>query len=284
VTASPGAGDSRGALRVATHNVNGIRAAVRRGYLRWAEESRPDVICLQEVRALPESIPTEALDGYVWNYTAGDRPGRAGVAVLTRVDPSEVRIGFTLSASAQFDLQGRYLEVDLPGLTVASVYVPKGAGSGVALDAKLRFLQALLTHLRVQLERATTQGREFLIAGDFNIAPTEDDLHWWRRYQRAPGFLPVEREHFAELLDLGLVDVMRTLHPNQKGPYSWWSWISTAWEANAGWRIDLQLTTPGLAGRAVAGWVDRAPTFAQRMSDHAPVVVDYRPECPPPQP
>lgn len=275
IVADPDSSDGGcGVLRVAAHNVNGIRAAVRRGYLDWAARCRADVICLQEVRSPAELIPAEVTDGYHLAYHEGDLRGRNGVAVLSRHRPTAVRQGF---GSPEFDAQGRYIEVDLPGVTVASLYLPKGAADGARLEAKLRFMAALTEHIARGRRRARRAGRELLICGDFNIAHTEADIKAWRANLRSPGFLPAERAWFGELISTGgLVDVLRRLHPGATGPYTWWSWRGKAFDNDAGWRIDHQLATPGLAGRAVAGRVDRAAGYELRISDHAPVVVDYR--------
>lgn len=254
-------------------NVNGIRAAVRRGYVGWQTVTAPDVVCLQEVRSPVAAIPAEALAGYHLACHEGHQPGRAGVAVLSREAPSDVRIGF---GDPEFDRQGRYLEVDLTGLTVASLYLPKGAPGGPVLDDKLRFMTLFGAHVARQAARSVATGREFVVCGDYNIAETTADLRWWKRYGSAPGFLPVEREWLTGIQrTAGLVDVIRRLHPDQDGPYTWWSWRTTAWDADAGWRIDHHLATPGLAATATRGWVDRPATFDARISDHSPVVVDY---------
>ncbi len=260
-------------MRVAAFNVNGIRAAVRRGYLDWVTTAQPDVICLQEVRAGRAHIPRAVHAGYFLSYHEGNQPGRAGVAVLSRDAPTAVRIGF---GDPEFDLQGRYVEVDLPGLTVGSLYLPKGASDGPRLGNKLRFMAEFAQHARRAADSATSACRGFLVCGDYNIAHTEADLRWWKRYLDAPGFLPVERSWMSDLLaGAGLVDVVRQLHPGQDGPYTWWSWRVTAWNADAGWRIDHQLATPNLAAAARGARVDRQATFEARISDHAPVVVDY---------
>ena len=279
-----------GPLRLATANVNGIRAAVRRGFAGWLAARNPDVLCLQEVRAGESDVPTGVFSGYHLSYHEGGQKGRAGVAVLTRTAPTDVRVGF---GSAEFDVQGRYLEVDLdvpgPGgarrLTVASLYLPKGAASGEVLDTKLRFMRQFAEHARDRAARAETEGGGYLVAGDFNIAPTQDDLKAWKTNQRSPGFLPVEREWFSALLapgaageatgDPGLVDVLRRLHPDQPGPYTWWSWRGRQFDNDAGWRIDLQLASPTLAAAAAAGGVDREASYEARMSDHSPVWADY---------
>ena len=260
-------------LRVATHNVNGIRAAVRRGYPAWSAARRADVICLQEVRSPAELIPEVATAGYHLAYHDGDRPGRNGVAVLSRERPSAVRQGF---GSAEFDPQGRYIEVDLPGVTVGSLYLPKGDVYGEKYATKTRFMVQFAAYLARARRRSRRAGRELLVCGDFNIAHTEADIKSWRANLRSEGFLPEERAWFGELSSTGgLIDVIRRLRPGQDGPYSWWSWRGKAFDNDAGWRIDHHLASKGLAATAVTGAVDRAASYAERISDHAPVVVDY---------
>ena len=265
-------------MRVATVNVNGIRAAVRRGFDNWLAERNCDIVALQEVRCPTSLVPYEAMDGYHVSYHEGNLPGRNGVALLTRQAPLAIREGFGYAR----DAEGRYLEVDLPGLRVASLYLPKGGiprkggDELVRFQRKLHFLRAFRPYLTRARREAQAAGLEFLVMGDFNIAPTELDLKNPKANIHNPGFLPEEREWMASILSpRTLVDVVRRLHPGEKGPYSWWSWRGQSWNTDAGWRIDLQLATPGLAARAVVGGTDKADSYESRMSDHAPVVVDY---------
>lgn len=260
-------------LTVSTHNVNGIRAAMRRGYRDWVDARDLDVICLQEVRAPREAIPEESFAGYHLAFDAGDRAGRNGVAVLTREAPSAIRVGF---GSDEFDLHGRYVEVDLNGITVASLYLPKGDVYGPKYEAKMRFMAEFEAYLKRARTRAHQSGREFLVCGDFNIAHAEVDIKAWKSNLKSEGFLPEERAWVSEIVGSAkFVDVIRRLYPDQAGPYSWWSWRGKAFDNDAGWRIDYHLASAGLAERAVKGTVDRAASYAERISDHAPVTVHY---------
>lgn len=272
-------------LRVATFNVNGIRAASRRGFDAWLAGRGCDVVGLQEVRCPTQELPLDSFGDYAVTYFEGSLAGRNGVALLTRSTPTAVRYGF---GNRQFDAEGRYVEIDLdldagrPGLTVASLYLPKGGApheSPAELARhrrKLRFLASFrgyLTRARVAAARA---GREFLVMGDFNIAHTELDLTNWRTSKRAAGFLPVEREWFDSILGpRTLVDVVRQQYPGQPGPNSWWMWREPAFAADTGWRIDYQLASRGLAQTARSAVTDREASYAERISDHAPVVVEY---------
>lgn len=271
-------------LRVASYNVNGIRAAQRRGFECWLERRRPDVVAIQEMRCPPELVPEGVFGDYHHAYHPGSLPGRNGVAVLSRVAPTAVRQGF---GSRVFDHEGRYLEVDLdlpgrPPLTVGSLYLTKGSPK-VGPDAdlaryrrKMRFMASFRAYLVGARRTARREGREFLVMGDFNVAHERSDLKNWRGAGQKEGFLPEEREWFGSLLsERTLVDVVRRLHPDAEGPYSWWSWMPGAFERDSGWRIDYHLASPGLARTAVAGGTDREASSAERVSDHAPVVVDY---------
>ena len=269
-------------MRIATANVNGIRAATRRGFAEWLVARDCDLVALQEVRAPADLVPAEATAGYHFAYHCGDRAGRNGVALLSRAPLLDVRHGFDHPS----DSEGRYLEadVDLAGwkLTVGSLYLPKG---GRADDTpaelaryrhKQRFMRSFRPYLTRARLRAASAGREFLVMGDFNIAHSRLDLKNWRSNQKNVGFLPEEREWFGSLLGpRTLVDVVRRLHPEADGPYSWWSWLGNAFNNDAGWRIDYHLATPALARAATGGGTDRAESYVARLSDHAPVVVDY---------
>ncbi|MCW7947085.1 exodeoxyribonuclease III [Streptomyces hygroscopicus] len=264
-------------LTVTTVNVNGIRAAAKKGFVEWLNGTSADVLCLQEVRAEPGQIPesVRAPEGWHAVHAPAAAKGRAGVSLYSRREPDRVRIGF---GSAEFDGSGRYVEADLPGVTVASLYLPSGEVGTERQDQKARFMAEFLGHLKELRERAGAEGREVVVCGDWNIAHREADLKNWRANQKNSGFLPEEREWLGRVFDPedgGYVDVVRALHPGLEGPYTWWSYRGRAFDNDAGWRIDHQVTTPGLAAKAVKGYVERAATHAARWSDHAPVTVVY---------
>ncbi|WP_425411390.1 exodeoxyribonuclease III [Longispora albida] len=236
-----------------------------------------DVVCLQEVRAEAHQIPDEVRNPEGWHalYAPSVAKGRAGVAVLTRAAPEGSRIGF---GSEEFDLSGRYLEVDLPGLTVASLYLPSGETGTERQDEKERFMKEFYSYLVALRQRAASEGREVLVCGDWNIAHREIDLKNWKTNQKQAGFLPEEREWLGKVFapeDGGYTDVFRTLHPEGPGPYTWWSYRGQAFNNDAGWRIDYHVSTPGLAARATAARVERVESYDQRWSDHSPVTITY---------
>ncbi|HVK28778.1 MAG TPA: exodeoxyribonuclease III [Nocardioides sp.] len=286
-------------FRIATANINGIRAAHRRGFDDWLATRGCDVITLQEVRCPVDALPEGAFGDYHAAYDAGEIAGRNGVAVLTREPAAAVRTWSVADpdrplprALRKHATEGRYVEVDLADvpLTVASLYLPKGGlpahlqdprrmreapDGGAKYDRKMAFMTGFARHLAASRKAAAAQGREFLLTGDLNIAHSRHDVANWRRSNQVEGFLPEERAWLdAQLSPRTLVDVVRRLNPEIDGPYSWWSWLGRAYEKDAGWRIDYHLATPALARAARTAVVDREH-LGVRLSDHAPVVVDY---------
>lgn len=262
-------------LTVTTVNVNGLRAAARKGFLPWLESTTADVVCLQEVRAEAAQLPPEVREPAGWHvvHAPAAAKGRAGVSLYTRQEPERVRIGF---GSAEFDGSGRYVEADLPGVTVASLYLPSGEVGTERQSEKERFCKEFLAYLGGLRERCAAGAREAVVCGDWNIAHREADLKNWKANTKNSGFLPEERAWLDQVFDeQGYVDVVRRLHPDVAGPYSWWSYRGRAFDNDTGWRIDLEVSTPGLAERAISAVVERAPSHAERWSDHAPVTVVY---------
>ncbi|MFE3249233.1 exodeoxyribonuclease III [Streptomyces sp. NPDC059209] len=262
-------------LTVTSVNVNGLRAAAKKGFVEWLAGTGADVVCLQEVRAEEDQL-TEAVrapEGWHTVFAPAADKGRAGVALYSRREPERVRIGF---GSAEFDTSGRYAEIDLPGVTVASLYLPSGDVGTERQDQKVRFMDEFFQYLVGLKERAAADGREVLVCGDWNIAHHEADLKNWKGNRKESGFLPEERAWLTRVFgEAAYVDVVRALHPGETGPYSWWSYRGRAFDNDTGWRIDYHVATGGLAGRAVKAWVERAATHAERWSDHAPVSVVY---------
>jgi len=262
-------------ITISTANVNGIRAASRKGFDSWLAQTTADVVCLQEVRAEPHEIPESLREARGWHslFAPSSAKGRSGVALYSRVEPVETRIGFS---SAEFDTSGRYAEIDLPNVTVASLYLPSGEAETERQVEKERFMAEFLEYLKAARSRAEARGRELVVCGDWNIAHREVDLKNWKTNQKVSGFLPNERAWLTRVFDeAGYVDVVRALHPDVAGPYSWWSYRGRAFDNDAGWRIDYQIATPGLAKLATSATVERAVEHAARWSDHAPVTVTF---------
>ncbi|WP_156727027.1 exodeoxyribonuclease III [Streptomyces apocyni] len=260
-------------LTVTSVNVNGLRAAAKKGFVEWLAQTDADVVCLQEVRAEPQQLPDAVREPDGWHVVhapAADK-GRAGVSLYTRREPDRVRIGF---GSEEFDGSGRYVEADLPGVTVASLYLPSGEVGTERQDQKERFMAEFLVYLKDLKARAAADGREVLVCGDWNIAHQEADLKNWKGNKKNAGFLPEERAWLGEVFE-EYVDVVRAQHPGVAGPYSWWSYRGRAFDNDAGWRIDYVVSSPALAERALKAYVERAASHAERWSDHAPVTVVF---------
>jgi exodeoxyribonuclease-3 len=270
-------------LTIASVNVNGIRAAHRRGMPAWLAERRPDIVCLQEVRATDAVLCETLGDGWALAHsepTIDGHAGRAGVAVASRLPITAVRddVGDPRFAGA-----GRWVEADVDThsgrdgspsvpLTVVSVYVHTGEADTPKQEEKYAFRAAI----EARMAQLRSDGRHVLVCGDVNIAHREADLKNWKGNLKKSGFLPDERAVLDRWFgELGWVDVTRSLAGEGPGPNSWWSWRGRAFDNDTGWRIDYQLASPGLAERAVKAVIDRAPSYAERWSDHAPVVVDY---------
>ena len=258
-------------FRLVSLNLNGIRSAVAKGLLPWAESVGADCMGLQELKAQAGDLAGrfERLAGMQGHFHCAKKKGYAGVALYARKQPSDVRCGF---GCAEFDDEGRYVEArfDTPRrrLSIISCYFPSGSAGEHRQQAKYRFLEAFRPHL----QRLAAE-REFILVGDINIAHREVDLKNWRSNRRNSGFLPEERAWMTRSLDeLGLVDVHRRLRPDDTGAaYTWWSNRGASWANNVGWRIDYHVATPALAAKAKRVAVYKA----ERFSDHAPLTVDY---------
>lgn len=278
-------------LTVSTVNVNGIRAAVKQrsesnlGFLPWLESSGADVVALQEVRA-DEDQTRKALAPALeagWHLigSPSSLKGRAGVAILSRQEPSDVCIGH---GDPEFVDSGRYIEAVYPGaldgetVTVASLYLPSGTADTPKQDEKDRFLASFREHLAGRAESVRARdGHEMIICGDWNIAHHEADLKNHKGNHKSSGFLPHERDWLTDVFSegSGWTDIVRHRRPDEIGPYSWWSQRGKAFDNDAGWRIDYHVVSDGLVDRAVSDRVDRASAHDMRWSDHAPVTVVY---------
>jgi exodeoxyribonuclease-3 len=253
-------------MRVITLNVNGIRSAAAKGLFPWLVSQKADVICLQEVRATEAQLEGHdvSLPGYHAAYYPAVRPGYAGVALYSREAPLRLVRGIGVR---EFDQEGRYLEAQFPHVAVVSLYLPSGSSGPQRQASKDRFLKAFLPHLRALKRRR----RPYILCGDWNIAHRPIDLKNWRANQRNSGFLPHERAWLDELFeDLGFHDAFRHVDP-AADRYTWWSNRGQAWAKNVGWRIDYQIASPKLVGKARSAHI----YIENRFSDHAPLIMDY---------
>lgn len=251
---------------VASLNCNGLRSAGRRGFSEWLSNARPDVCLLQEVRAWPEQLDDELLSppGYNARWVCAEKKGYSGVTTLSRTLDRAHDVGVALPWA---DEQGRFLRSEFDGLTTLNLYLPSGSSSEEAQERK----DAFMDHFLSVAARLLEEQRPMVLCGDFNIAHTELDIHNPKGNAKNSGFLPHERAWFTQLLALGWHDVLRELHPEEPGLYSWWSNRGRARENDKGWRLDYVLASPSLAPRAEEAWIDKAAG----LSDHAPVLVRF---------
>ena len=253
-------------FRVISLNVNGIRAAARKGFFDWLRRQNADVVCIQETRAQIHQLDDECFSpaGYNCYYEDAVKKGYSGVAVYSKHEPENVVRGY---GDEEFDAEGRYLEVQLRGLSVVSLYLPSGSSSEQRQAAKYRCMETFTEHLK-----ALQRGRsEYIICGDWNIAHKEIDLKNWKANRKNSGFLPEEREWLDQVFgEHRFVDAFRVVN-QEPDQYTWWSNRGRAWDNNVGWRIDYQVVTAGLRGRVL--WAEIYKD--ERFSDHAPLIMDY---------
>lgn len=250
-------------LRIVSWNINGIRAAERKGLRAWLEGDPADIVALQEIKATPEQLPADLREppGYYVYWFPAERPGYSGVATLTRITPLEVRMGLN---DPHFDREGRVLITRFPAFTFYNVYVPSGTSGPERVAFKLAFTERLSAVLGAEL----AAGVPLVVAGDLNTAREPIDLARPRENQRTSGFLPEERAALHALLERGFVDSFRHLHPATV-KYSWWASRANARQRNIGWRIDYILVSLDLAPRIIAADIHTDV----EGSDHCPVSV-----------
>ncbi len=253
-------------MRILTLNCNGIRSAARKGLFDWLPTQVPDVVCLQETKAQVHQLAGGGFrpDGYHCYYFDAERKGYSGVAVYSKTKPDRVIRGFGVP---EFDGEGRYLELQFGRLSVVSLYLPSGSSGPERQASKFRFLDVFLPYLK----RLGRRKRHYVLCGDFNIAHQTIDLKNWRSNQKNSGFLPEERAWLDQLFgELGWVDAFREVDPRPE-QYTWWSNRGQARSRNVGWRIDYQVVSRSLAGKARAASIYKDSWF----SDHAPLTMDY---------
>lgn len=249
-------------MKLATWNVNGIRARQAQVHT-WIERERPDVVCLQEIKAASDQVPTALceMEGY-WCYWHGGK-GYSGVGLHVSKAISPERPSFS---HPDFDYENRIVTARVADVLVASIYVPNG---GKDFPAKMRFLEALHAYTGSLRREGTT----VVLCGDLNIARTDRDVHPKERKPRAIGQLPEERAVLERIIAAGLVDVGRALDPDNDGLFTWWAPWRNMRERNIGWRLDYVLASSALAARATSCIVQKEVG----TSDHAPVVATFAP-------
>ncbi len=250
---------------VISYNVNGIRAAAKKGFADWLRAANPDVLCLQEIKALESQAPVEDLKalGYEHQYWfPAEKKGYSGVALLSKTEPDEVVYGTGIS---YMDQEGRNLRADFGDLSVMSLYLPSGTHTD-RLSLKFQYMDDFLdyvTELRKCLEG-------LVICGDYNICHRPIDIHDPVRNKKVSGFLPEEREWLGRFVDSGFIDSYRHFYPEEPHQYTWWSYRANARANNKGWRIDYAMADERLGGR-----LQRAQILPEaHHSDHCPILLE----------
>lgn len=254
------------ATSITTANLNGIRAAARKGFFDWVARKRPDVLCLQETKAQAAQLtdPVYYPDGWQAYFADAEKKGYSGVAIYTPFEPDALRRG---TGFPEIDREGRWIEARFGDLSVVSFYMPSGTSGEERQGFKEAFLEEFLDYLR----DLVASGRDYIIGGDWNLAHTAKDVANWRSNQKNSGFLPHERAWLDRVFgEVGLVDAFREVDTRDH-QYTWWSYRGQAWANNTGWRIDYQMVTPGIAALIR----DSAVYREARFSDHAPLTMTY---------
>ena len=246
--------------------MNGIRAAVKKGFLQWLQEESPDILCLQETKAREVDLGEEVCppDGYraVWNSAA--RKGYSGVAILYKKKPGAIHLGMGID---RFDVEGRIIRLEYRNFDLLNVYFPNGTSGPDRLQFKMEFYEAFLEHC----ESLRAQGKKLVITGDVNTAHNPIDLKNPKANEKNSGFLPEERAWIDRLIEQGYVDTFRRFHaePDQ---YTWWSYRFNVRKRNIGWRIDYFFVTEDLIAKVKDAFIQ-----PQVMgSDHCPIGLDLR--------
>ena len=253
-------------FRVISLNANGIRAAARKGFFDWMKEQDPDVVCIQETKAQVHQLGDETFSpaGYHCYYEDAVKKGYSGVAIYSKHKPKKVVRGY---GDKEFDDEGRYLEVQLGGISVVSLYLPSGSSKEERQIAKYRCMDSFTEHLK-KLQRKRS---EYVICGDWNIVHKEGDIKNWKSNQKNSGCLPKERAWLDKVFgEYRWVDAFRTIE-QEPHEYTWWSNRGRAWDNNVGWRLDYHVVTKGLEDRVLRTEIYKD----QRFSDHAPLIMDY---------
>ncbi len=253
-------------VRILSWNVNGIRAAYKKGILNWFSKEQPDILCIQETKAMKEQLPQDLLNvnGYTSYFSSAERKGYSGTATYTKVNPVKVANGIGIK---KFDSEGRFLITEFDEFILFNIYFPNGKAKKERLQYKMDFYEAFLKYLQKLLK----QDKKIVICGDVNTAHKEIDLARPKENEKISGFLPEEREWIDKLLETGFTDTFRKF--NQKPEqYTWWDMMTRARDRNVGWRIDYFFISDNLKDN-----LKNALIFPEVMgSDHCPVGIELK--------
>jgi exodeoxyribonuclease-3 len=253
-------------MKVISYNVNGIRAAIKKGFLDWLKAANPDVICIQETKAQKEQLDLQLFDdsGYPYHYWfSAQKKGYSGVAILSKHEPKKVSYGTGIES---MDFEGRNLRLDFDNFSVMSLYLPSGTND-LRLDFKLNYMAEFQAYVN-QLKKEVPN---LLICGDYNICHEAIDIHNPKQNKNTSGFLPVERQWIDQFIKSGFVDTFRHLN-KEPHHYSWWSYRANARNNNKGWRIDYCMASEPLTSN-----IERAFILPEaKHSDHCPIGVELK--------
>ena len=248
---------------IITYNVNGIRAAIKKGLSHWLSASNADVLCLQEIKAKPEQFDEAIFNelGYTCFINSAEKPGYSGVAILSKINPKHVEYGCGIE---KIDFEGRVIRADFEDYSVMSVYFPSGSN-----PLRQAFKMEFLVLFHDYITKLKKKIPNLIISGDYNICHTEIDIHNPKVNKNSSGFLPEEREWVSQFIASGFVDSFRQLNSNPHH-YSWWSYRANSRAKNLGWRIDYNMISDTLLPK-----LKRAKILpAAKHSDHCPVLVE----------
>lgn len=252
-------------MKIITYNVNGIRAALKKGWLEWLKMAAPDVICIQEIKATPDQVPEllylEQM-GYEHYWYPAQKKGYSGTAIFTRRTPKQVVYG---CGHEDYDFEGRMIRLDFEELSVMSVYFPSGTTGDIRQTFKYRFLDDFQAYSNKLIEEQP----KLVVCGDFNICHRAIDIHNPKSNANTSGFLPQEREWMEQYLESGFIDSFRHLNPEPHN-YTWWSYRAGSRGKNLGWRIDYNMVSKALESQIVSSSIMSEAVH----SDHCPTVVE----------
>ncbi|WP_299259534.1 exodeoxyribonuclease III [uncultured Aquimarina sp.] len=251
-------------MKIISYNVNGIRAALKKGFIRWLQQADPDVICLQEIKANEDQLDLAvfAEAGYSYNYWySAQKKGYSGVAVLSKTEPDHIEYGTGID---YMDHEGRNLRVDFNGVSIMSLYLPSGSNIE-RVEHKLKFMDDFQEYIN-ELKKSHPN---LVILGDYNICHEAIDIHDPVRNKNVSGFLPVEREWIGNFINSGFIDSFRHFN-KEPDNYSWWSYRANARANNKGWRLDY-----GMVAQPLQDKLERAVILSDaKHSDHCPIMVE----------
>lgn len=248
--------------------MNGIRAAIQKGFTSWLEEQAADLICIQELKAEREQVDTQAIEalGYHIYWHSAQKKGYSGVAIFSKIKPDHVEIGCGIE---KYDFEGRVIRVDFDHFSVMSVYMPSGSSG----DERQAFKMDWLADFQAYAHQLRAQIPNLIISGDYNICHRAIDIHNPKGNANSSGFLPEEREWMENFIQNGFVDTFRLIRADEPHQYSWWSYRSGARAKNLGWRIDYHLASQDMQKQ-----IQDAYILPDAMhSDHCPIVVELKP-------